>query len=130
MVQSVVAPRPQVQDVTSRFRFDCIYYYTSDLDRAVSFYTDVLGFQLASRDVVARFYIDGVLFELVPTTERKRLAGSGNARLVLAVDDIKSVVDYLKDRKCKVSEPHEVQNGWLATLNDADSNELILWQYV
>lgn len=116
--------------MTSRFRFDCIYYYTSDLDRAVRFYTGVLGFQLASRDVVARFYVDGVLFELVPTTERKRLAGAGNARLVLAVDDLKSAVEFLKSRGAKVSEPHEVQNGWLATLSDADSNELVLWQYV
>jgi hypothetical protein len=35
----------------------------------------VLGLQLVSRDVVARFRVDGVLFELVPTTERRVLSG-------------------------------------------------------
>jgi len=50
-----------------RFRFDCVFYYVTDIDRAVSFYTDMLGLKLISRDVVARFDIDGVLFEVVPT---------------------------------------------------------------
>lgn len=51
----------------STFRFDCVFYYVSELDRAIAFYTAVLGFELASRDAVARFRIDGVLFELVPS---------------------------------------------------------------
>jgi hypothetical protein len=36
----------------SAFRFDCVFYYVSDLDRAIRFYTTVLGFELSSRDVV------------------------------------------------------------------------------
>ena len=51
----------------SAFRFDCIFYYVRDLDRAIAFYATVLGFRLSSRDAVARFNVDGVRFELVPT---------------------------------------------------------------
>ena len=53
--------------------FDCFYYHVSDMERAVSFYRDILGLQLASRDQVARFEIDGVLFELVPGTRVDRI---------------------------------------------------------
>jgi predicted enzyme related to lactoylglutathione lyase len=111
------------------FRFDCIYYYTSDLDRAVSFYTEVLGLRLESRDVVARFHINGVLFELVPTTDKFTLSGKGNARLVLAVDDINATIAHLRSRGVKVSDARPVANGLLASFYDFDSNELILWQY-
>ena len=37
------------------FRFDCVFYYVFDLDRAVRFYQEVLGLKLTSRDFVARF---------------------------------------------------------------------------
>jgi 2-hydroxy-6-oxonona-2,4-dienedioate hydrolase len=30
--------------------FDCVFYYVSDLERSVRFYTDVLGFKLVSRN--------------------------------------------------------------------------------
>ena len=43
------------------YSFDCVFYYVSELDRAIRFYRDVLGLQLKSQDFVARFEIDGVL---------------------------------------------------------------------
>lgn len=52
------------------FRFDCVFCYVSDLDCAVAFCLDVLGLQLSSRDTVARFLVDAVLFELVPPGDR------------------------------------------------------------
>ena len=64
---------------------------------AISFYSDVLGFRLTSRDVVARFDVDGVLFELIPSRDKKELRGGGNARLCLKVDDITQAVEYLED---------------------------------
>jgi catechol 2,3-dioxygenase-like lactoylglutathione lyase family enzyme len=51
------------------------------MERAISFYSDVLGLRLTSRDVVARFEIDGVLFGLVPSRDEKNVRGGGNARL-------------------------------------------------
>jgi len=40
--------------------------YVSDLDRSISFYQEVVGLRLASRDTIARFDIDGTMFECVP----------------------------------------------------------------
>lgn len=111
------------------FRFDCIFYYVSDLDRAVRFYTEVLNLHLMSRDVVARFDIDGVLFELVPTNDSSRLSGEGNARLTLGVDDLRQVSTGLASKGVIVSALNEVQNGLLASFTDPDGNEIILWQY-
>lgn len=111
------------------FRFDCIFYYVSDLDRAVRFYADVLGFRLFSRDVVARFQVDGVLFELVPTADHVVLSGNGNARLTLAVDQIDEARAELAAKGIPVSEVRQVSNGLLASCRDPDGNEIILWQY-
>ena len=112
-----------------RFHFDCVFYYVSDMESAVSFYSDVLGFRLTSRDVVARFDIDGVLFELVPAREKGKLKGDGNARLCLKVDDISDAVEYLRQKGVSGSEIQKVENGRLASVEDPDGNEIYLWQY-
>ena len=111
------------------FRFDSVFYYVADIDRAVTFYTEVLDFHLSSRDVVARFHVDGVLFELVPTADSSLLSGKGNARLALAVDDIGTAAADLAAKGVTVSEVYRVQNGFLASFSDPDGNELVLWQY-
>ena len=113
----------------TRFHFDCVFYYVSDMESAVSFYSDVLGVRLTSRDVVARFDIDGVLFELVPAREKEKLTGEGNARLCLKVDDISHAVEYLRQKGVSGSEIQKVENGRLASVEDPDGNEICLWQY-
>jgi len=113
----------------TRFSFDCVFHYVSDMDRAVSFYVDVLGFRLTSRDVVARFDVDGVLFELVPSREEKRLKGNGNARLCLKVDDMSQAVEYLKTKGVHAGEIRKVENGKLTSFEDLEGNEIYLWQY-
>jgi catechol 2,3-dioxygenase-like lactoylglutathione lyase family enzyme len=42
--------------------FDCVFYYVSEMGRAIHFSRDVLGLRFVSRDVAARFDLDGVLF--------------------------------------------------------------------
>jgi len=113
----------------TKFHFDCIFYYVSDLERTISFYSDVLGLRLTSKDVVARFDIDGVLFELVPSRDERKLRGDGNARLCLKVDDISQAVEYLKTRGTRANEIQKVENGKLASFQDPDGNEICLWQY-
>jgi catechol 2,3-dioxygenase-like lactoylglutathione lyase family enzyme len=115
--------------MSSPFHFDCVFYYVSDLDRAIRFYTEILGLRLTSRDVVARFDIDGVLFELVPTGDTSLLSGKGNARLTLTVDDIHWTAAGLASRGVMTSDVREVQNGRLASFADPDGNEIVLWQY-
>ncbi len=113
----------------TRFHFDCVFYYVSDMERAVFFYSDVLGLRLTSRDGVARFDIDGVLFELVPGADKSRPSGDGNARLCLKVDDISQAVGYLKTKGAHVGEIRKVEKGRLVSFEDPDRNEIYLWQY-
>jgi catechol 2,3-dioxygenase-like lactoylglutathione lyase family enzyme len=112
-----------------RFHFDCVFYYVSDIEKAISFYSDVLGLTLTSRDFVARFDIDGVLFELVPSRDKTRLRGGGNARLCLKVDDISQAVEDLKMKGIHAGEIQKVENGKLVSFEDLDGNEIYLWQY-
>ncbi len=113
----------------SRFQFDCVFHYVSDMERAISFYSGVLGLRLVSRGVVARFDIDGVLFELVPSGEDRISRGDGNARLCLKVDDINHAVEYLKTKSVHSGEIRKVENGKLVSFEDMDGNEIYLWQY-
>lgn len=112
-----------------KFNFDAIFYYVSDLERAIKFYTNVLGFELQSRDYAARFLIDGVLFELVPITDSPKLQGGGNARLCLQVDDIHSAILDLRSKCVPTANAESKENGLLTCFYDPDGNEICLWQY-
>ena len=48
-----------------KLNFDTVFYSVTDMDASVAFYRDTLG-PLVSQEFVARFDLDGVLFELVP----------------------------------------------------------------
>jgi catechol 2,3-dioxygenase-like lactoylglutathione lyase family enzyme len=111
------------------FHFDCVFYYVRDMQKAVMFYSDILGLRLTSRDVVARFDIDGVLFELVPTRDEGKLMGEGNARLCLKVEEISQAVENLRAKGAHVDEIQRVENGKLTSFEDPDGNEIYLWQY-
>ena len=112
-----------------KLSFDAVFYYVSDLDRSLDFYRNVLELPLVSHDYVARFDIDGVLFELVPATPDRPLSGPGNARLCLQTSHIQDSVAQLKQRGIEVGEVKAVTGGLLAFFKDPDGNELCLWQY-
>ena len=116
-------PNPEFQ-----FSFDAIYYHVKSMDKAIAFYRDVLGFPLMSRDYVARFDADGVLFELVPAHESDTIAGPGNARLSLGVKDIQAAIDYLASKGVKATPAKQEMGGMLSLFHDPDGNELCLWQ--
>jgi catechol 2,3-dioxygenase-like lactoylglutathione lyase family enzyme len=112
-----------------KLSFDAVFYYVTDLDRSVDFYRNVLDFPMVSRDFVARFDIDGVLFELVPAAGERPVSGSGNARLCLQVQDIYETAAHLRARGVATTEVKAVTGGLLAFFSDPDGNELCLWQY-
>jgi catechol 2,3-dioxygenase-like lactoylglutathione lyase family enzyme len=99
-----------------KLKFDAVYYHVNDMEKSIAFYRDILGFRLTSRDYVARFDLDGVLFELVPNPPGNVLPGSGNARLSLGVADIRQATGELQP------------GGLLSYFKDPDGNELCLWQ--
>ncbi len=109
--------------------FDCVFYYVTDMNRAISFYSDILGLKITSRDVVARFDIDGVLFEIVPALSHNKLQGNGNARLCLKVEKIQESLEELRIKGVPTSQDQEVENGKLSSFEDPDGNEICLWHY-
>ena len=111
-----------------KLKFDSVYYHVDDMEKAIAFYRDVLGFQLVSRDYVARFKVDGVLFELVPNPPGQQLGGFGNARLSLGVSDIQQAVRALGGKGVSASQPKEEPGGMISFFKDPDGNELCLWQ--
>jgi predicted enzyme related to lactoylglutathione lyase len=82
-----------------------------------------------SRDVVARFDVNGVLFELVPTPDRNKLRGSGNARLCLKVDNMDRALEELQSKQVQTTKAQAKEGGILASFRDPDGNEICLWQY-
>jgi len=111
------------------FHFDCIFYYVSDLDLAIHFYRDILGFNLISRDIVARFDLDGVLFELVPSSAKTPLPDHGNARLCLRVHDVEKALRELQTMGVHTNHPLQKSTGVLGSFYDPDGNEICLWHY-
>jgi catechol 2,3-dioxygenase-like lactoylglutathione lyase family enzyme len=110
------------------FKFDAVYYHVSDMEKSIAFYRDILGFRLASRDYVARFDLDGVLFELVPNPQRNASRGTGNARLSLGVTDIRQATRALQAKGVATTQIKEEPGGKISYFNDPDGNELCLWQ--
>ncbi len=115
-------------DSTFPFSFDAIYYHVKNMDKAISFYRDILGFPLKSRDYVARFEVGGVLFELVPAHEGDMIGGPGNARLSLGVSSVRAAIDYLASKGVKATPARPEVGGILSLFHDPDGNELCLWQ--
>jgi len=111
-----------------KLSFDAVYYHVSDMGRSIAFYHDILGFKLKSRDYVARFEIDGVLFELVPNPAGNPLPGTGNARLSLGVTDIHQAAVELQKRGVVTTPIKAEPGGLLSYFKDPDGNELCLWQ--
>ncbi len=111
-----------------KLTFDAVYYHVTDMEKSIAFYRDVLGFRLTSRDYVARFHIDGVLFELVPNPPGQALTGGGNARLSLGVTDIQQATRELQARGVATTAVKAEPGGLLSFFKDPDGNELCLWQ--
>jgi catechol 2,3-dioxygenase-like lactoylglutathione lyase family enzyme len=111
------------------FHFDCVFYYVSDMDRAIRFYRD-LGFKFVSRDVVTRFNVDGVLFEVVPSTSKTKRKQSGNARLCWRVDSVAEALRELESQGVPTSQAQDKGTGILGSFEDPDGNEICLWQYL
>jgi predicted enzyme related to lactoylglutathione lyase len=115
-------------DSSFKFSFDAVYYHVRTMEAAITFYRDVLGFPLKSRDYVARFEVDGVLFELVPAPEGQSVSGPGNARLSLGVKDIQAAIDFLASKGVNATPAKQEVGGSLSLFHDPDGNELCLWQ--
>ena len=102
----------------------------TDLNRAIEFYRDVLG-----GDLLARFDPPGLAFFDVGRVRLLLEAGAQSCLLYLRVDDVRTAVEYLRDRGVEIlTEPHEIfvdseglfgERGhaeWMAFIRDSEGN--------
>ncbi|MGA7079664.1 MAG: VOC family protein [Terriglobales bacterium] len=112
-----------------KLSFDTVFYYVTNMEAAITFYRDILGLQMVSRDYVARFDLDGVLIELVPLPPGTVVPGNGNARLCFSVADLEETLKHMHKRGIPTGKVKEKKGGRLALFRDPDGNELCLWEY-
>jgi methylmalonyl-CoA/ethylmalonyl-CoA epimerase len=92
----------------------------TDLDRAESFYTELLG-----SPPTGRFDPPGLLFFDLDGTRLLLDANAPSSMLHLEVDDVRSSVEELRGQVDVVSEPHQIFSHEDDTLGPAGTEE---WQ--
>ncbi len=121
------------------FRFHGVRYQTRDVDRAVAFYTQQLGFELKHQQgtAFATVSCDGVDVLLSgpgssgarPLPDGQRQEPGGWNRVVLAVTDLTSVVAALKERGMQFrSDIVAGPGGKQIQLLDPDGNPVELFE--
>ena len=123
-------------------RIDHIELVTADPDRAVRFYTGVLGFKVRSRDTVPGglqlVYLDlgGTTVELITYTEAPPEPAAGGTRLgyrmmALEVEDMQQALDALKKQGIEaVWGPKARPTYARAEIRDPDGNHIELRQWI
>jgi catechol 2,3-dioxygenase-like lactoylglutathione lyase family enzyme len=122
----MLPPSPPLRKLS--LSFDAVFYYVTHMEESIVFYRNTLGLPLISHDYVARFDVDGVLFELVPVPPGTVVPGNGNARLCFGVSDLAATLEQLHERGILTSEIKNKRGGKVAFFRDPDGNELSLWE--
>jgi predicted enzyme related to lactoylglutathione lyase len=101
-------------------------YPVTDVARASSFYSDVLGLHATDvkTDFWAEFDIAGATFG-VGSFPQAGKPGTANA-LVLQVSSMAEMRAHLNEHGVTSTEPFETQVCWLSMLHDPDGNEVWL----
>lgn len=117
-----------------KFSLGAHLIFVSNVEASKAFYRDILGLELVEENPhFTEYHIDdGTLYveeknpERVKGFDQVRIGGATG--VVLAVDDIRSVIEELRLKGVRVIvEPVEqLWGGWNAVIADADGNEFIL----
>jgi predicted enzyme related to lactoylglutathione lyase len=110
---------------------DHVYYWTSDMDRSVAFYREVMGLTLSRRDggSWAVFDVAGRMLALHGAIEGRPVA-PGGATAVFAVDDLDAAQAILRGRGVTFAHEGEVKGyARFASFLDPDGNTLQLIEY-
>lgn len=119
-------------------KIDHVEIVTDQPERTVTFYTDVLGFTIRSRERIERssagvpmdlVYLDlgGTMVELItydgasvaPAPQKEHL---GYRMIALEVDDMQRTVDYLKTKGVEIVWGPRVREGLYARAEICDPN--------
>jgi catechol 2,3-dioxygenase-like lactoylglutathione lyase family enzyme len=112
-------------------RLDLVFYWVSDLDRAVSFYSDVLGLSIARRDGNnwAEFDAGGRRFALHSAAPGQTVA-PGGAAAVFTVGDLDEAKAALAPRGVLPDHEGDVSSyARFASFRDPDGNVFQLIEY-
>ncbi|MGH2682270.1 MAG: VOC family protein [Actinomycetota bacterium] len=108
---------------------DYVYYWTADMDRAVSFYRDVVGLKLVRQDGSqwAEFATDPVRFALHGAVEGHPVR-SGGAAIMFRVDDLDRARRTMEEKGVEFDEHSGEVEGFarFATFRDPDGNRVEL----
>lgn len=110
-----------------------IHYCTENLDRALKFYRDVLGFKLlVHNEEWVEFEVGGqrlALRQVDPTTPKTEAPNTNGAMIWLEARPIEKAIDELKNKKVKFNSNLEIFSyGKTATLEDPDGNLVGLYE--
>jgi predicted enzyme related to lactoylglutathione lyase len=105
-----------------------VFYRTQDMDAAVRFYTEVLGFGLKLRDGDrwAAFDAGGTTLAL----EGGAPGGPGGATVSLRVEGLAALLDHLRTKGAQVGPVEEGPHERKAQLHDPSGNVLVLYEPV
>jgi predicted enzyme related to lactoylglutathione lyase len=110
---------------------DYVYFWTSDMDRAVRFYGRVLGLRLVHQDQSkwAEFDAGPLRFALHAAVEDRAPEPGGT--VVFRVDDLDAVRAEIEARGAEFEEPAGEIEGYarFASLRDPDGNRVDLIEY-
>lgn len=108
-----------------------VFYDVQDMDRAVRFYTEKLGFPLKVRfgNNWAEVDAGSVSIGLHPTEDSVPVSTEGGATISFAVDNIEAMVATLKERGVEVGEIRNPPRGKFAMLRDSEGNYLHMIEF-
>jgi catechol 2,3-dioxygenase-like lactoylglutathione lyase family enzyme len=112
-------------------RLDLIFYWVSDMDRAVAFYRNVLGLRLLRREdgSWAEFDAGGRRFALHAVAEGQQVA-PGGATAVFSVDDLDAASAELSSLGVPAAHEGAVEGyARFASFHDPDGNTFQLIEY-
>jgi predicted enzyme related to lactoylglutathione lyase len=112
-------------------RLDLVFYWVTDMQRAVSFYRDVLGLKLLRQDSAtwAEFDAGGRRFALHSAGDGQPVGGGG-ATAVFTVDDLNGARSELEARGVQFVHEGDVEGyGRFASFIDPDGNSVQLIEY-
>ncbi len=113
-------------------RANMVVYQVQDMDRAVKFYTEMLGLPLKIRFENHWAEIDAgtISIGLHPTENEEAVSGEGGAVVSFAVEDIESLVPVLQQRGVQVGAIKNPDHGKFAILKDSEGNSLHLIEFI
>ncbi len=113
------------------FKATTAFYDVQDMDRAVKFYTETLGFPLKVRfgDNWAEVDAGSISIGLHPTEDGAPVSSDGGATVSFAVDNLEAVVEHLKGRGVEVGEIRSPPRGKFVMVRDSEGNYLHMIEF-